>query len=190
MSLLEGARQGDPASDPGARGCLQQLLDDFRPPAMAAAGKVLASLGLGHEHTEEAYQRAVLRFLEVGIHSFRGEAAPRSYFVRVAISCALDLGREAARRTQLDRSPAPPWQAAPGEADTLLSAAEVRRRLSRCLQKLPELYARGVRRYYLEEAGDCAMCAAEQGISKAAFEKRLSRARKLLAQCIGEGSDG
>jgi len=157
---------------------------------MAAAGKVLSSLGLGREHTEEAFQRAVLRFIEVGIRNFRGEAAPRSYFVRVAISCALDLGREAARRKRLDRSPAPPWQASPGEVDELLSAAEVRRRLSRCLGKLPGHYAEGVRRYYLEEAGDCAACAAEQGISKAAFEKRLSRARRLLARCMEEGNDG
>lgn len=190
MRLLASVRQG---AEPTRSQSLELLLDDFRPAAMAAVGKVLASLGLGREHAEEAFQRAALRFIEVGVHSFRGDAAPRSYFVRVAISCALDLGREAARRRQLDRSPEPPWQAHPGgraRADVLLSAAAVRRRLSRCLERLPEQYQVGVRRYYLEEAGDCAACASELGISKAAFEKRLSRARRMLARCIGEGADG
>lgn len=188
MALLVRARRGD--GEERAQS-LRRLLDDFRPAAMAAVGKVLGSMGLGGEHGEEAFQRAALRFIEVGLEGFRGDSAPRSYFVRVAISCALDLGREAARRRQLDRSREPlPWQAIPGgDADpvTLLSAQEVRVRLSRCLERLPESYSRGVRRYYLEEAGDCASCAAEQGITKAAFEKRLSRARRMLARCIGEG---
>ena len=191
MRLLASVRQGD---EPARGQSLLLLLEDFRPAAMAAVAKVLASMGLGREHAEEAFQRAALRFIEVGVYSFRGDAAPRSYFVRVAISCALDLGREAARRRQLDRSPEPPWQAVPGGgragADVLLSAAQVRQRLSRCLKRLPKQYRAGVRRYYLEEAGDCAACAAELGISKAAFEKRLSRARRMLARCIGEGTHG
>ena len=123
--------------------------------------------------------------------SFKGEAAPRSYFVRIAISCALDQGREAARRQALERpGPPPPWQAVPGageQADALLSARQVRERLTHCLGLLPEHYRQSVRRYYLEEAGDCAACAQEQGVSKAAFEKRLSRARVMLARCVGRG---
>lgn len=191
MRLLRRAR-GERQPERGRS--LARLLADFRPAALAAIHKVLRSLGLGAEHAEEALQRAALRFIEVGVDSFRGEAAPRTYFVRIAVACALDIGREAARRQRLEKQrAAPPWLAGPAggvRADELLSAREVRRRLAGCLGKLAGPYRQSVRRYYLQEAGDCAACALELGISKAAFEKRLSRARVMLARCLEEGEHG
>ncbi len=191
LRLLRQVREGSAADRSEA---LARLLLDFRAPALATIHRVLRSLDIGPEHAEEALQRAALRFVEVGIEHFRGEAAPRTYFVRIAMACAVDLGREAARRQRLERpGPRPPWQLSPGAGqrpDALLSARQVRQRLARCIGKLPDLYRDGIRRYYLQEAGDLRACAAEQGITRAAFAKRLSRARVMLARCLEEEEHG
>jgi RNA polymerase sigma factor (sigma-70 family) len=179
-ALLEQARSG-------SRQALARLLDDFRGPAMAAIHKTLAACGVDGAHTEEAFQQATFKFIARGLSAYRGGAAPRSYFTRIAINAALDVTRRLARvahggvderRPELERLREP-------SAEERLSLAERRQALQICVEKLPEKYRRTVELYYLEEAGDCATCAELLGVSKAAFMQQLCRARAMLAQCLG-----
>lgn len=180
-ALVQRARGDDPVDGAAA---LQALLGDFRGPALAAAHKTLAACGVDGAHAEEVLQEAILKFLRRGLRDYRGAAAPRTYFVRIAVNAALDTARRLARTGELDetRPPAQLW-AAPS-AEEGLSAAQRRQALERCLEQLDGRYRRPVELYYLEEAGDCAVCGGALGISKSAFMQRLSRARIKLADCI------
>jgi len=173
---LARSRRGD-----GGVRALEQLLADFRAPALAAVHKALASCGIDGSHAEEALQQAVLKFVSVGLEAYRGSAAPRTFFVRIAINAALDVARRMARLRALDEvedlQPEP-------SAEERLSALETRRALELCIDGLPERYLRSVRLYYLEQAGDCAACAARLGITKEAFMQQLCRARSMLAECL------
>ena len=53
-----------------------------------------------------------------------------------------------------------------------------------CLDRLGERYRQSVELYYLAEAGDCAHCAEQSGVTATAFMQRLSRARIKLGQCL------
>lgn len=179
-ALLEQARSGSSEA-------LGRLLEDFRGPAMAAIHKTMAACGVDAAHAEEAFQQASFKFIAHGLSAYRGGAAPRSYFTRIAINAALDLTRRMARvahggvddrRPELERMRGP-------SAEDHLSMVETRRALEACVEKLPQRYRRSVQLYYLEEAGDCATCAELLGISKAAFMQQLCRARAMLAQCLG-----
>jgi len=184
-ALVETARSGAPAARARA---LAELLADFRAPALASVHKALASCGVDGGHAEEALQEAILKFLRGGLAAYKGEAAPRTYFVRIAINAALDTARRLARSAQLDEqrlsaavATASPWGAS---AEEQLGAAELRRALEACLERLTERYRRPVALYYLEELGDCARCGQQLGLSKSAFMQRLCRARALLADCL------
>jgi len=165
---------------------IQELLQDFRGPALAAIHRALATGGAGREHAEEAYQAAVLKYLESGLSRYRGEAAPRTYFVRIAINAALDLLRLLRREERLDReervevslvSPIQPQ-------DMRIQVAQERRALQECLERLPAILKEAVSLYYFEEAGDCEACAAALRAGRSAFEQRLHRGRLALADCL------
>jgi RNA polymerase sigma-70 factor, ECF subfamily len=182
-ALVEQALGADPSA---RRSAAERLLDDFRAPALAAIGKTLAACGVGREHAEEALQAAALKFLAAGLRRYRGGAAVRTYFVRIAINAALDLAR-AARRARsglevdaIDASLAPSASAAEGR----LQLEAERRALLECLEALSELLRRAIELYYLDEAGDCEVCAARLGVARNAFEQRLSRGRAALAECV------
>ena len=177
--LLEQARAG-------SREALARLLDDFRGPALAAIHKTLAACGVDAVHAEEALQEAIFKFIAHGLAAFRGGAAPRSYFTRIAINAALDLTRRHAREAHGgvdDRRPEL-RRLRGATAEERLSAEETRRALEVCVERLPERYRRSVTLYYLEEAGDCAGCARLSGVSRAAFMQQLCRARTMLADCL------
>jgi RNA polymerase sigma factor (sigma-70 family) len=178
--LLELVRCGDAAERERA---LALLLEDFRGPAMAAVYKALASCGVDAVHAEEALQEATLKFISVGVTAFKGEASPRTYFVRIALNAALDTARRLARTRGLDQLD-PGTQERVASAEEGLCAAEIRRALRHCIDLLPEPYRDSVRLYYLEEAGDCSTCGERVGTSKDAFMQRLCRARLMLADCI------
>jgi RNA polymerase sigma factor (sigma-70 family) len=120
------------------------------------------------------------------VAAFKGEASPRTYFVRIALNAALDTARRLARTRELDSSqPGQVGSQRPViDAEEGLCAAEIRRALQHCLDQLSEPYRSAVRLYYLEEAGDCAACGEMMGVSKDAFMQRLCRARVMLADCI------
>lgn len=162
------------------------LLEDFRGPAMAAVYKALASCGVDTAHAEEALQEAILKFISVGVTAFKGEASPRTYFIRIALNAALDTARRLARTRELDSSQIGPigTHRPVISAEEGLCAAEIRRALRHCIDHLSEPYRSSVRLYYLEEAGDCSTCGEMEGISKDAFMQRLCRARVMLADCI------
>jgi len=182
-ALLGQARAG---TNEERRRALERLLQDFRGPALAAVHKTLGACGVGAVHAEEALQQACFKFIAVGLQAYRGGAAPRTYFTRIAINAALDLTRRAARtahgglddwRVEAELPPAP-------TAEERIGGVEERLALEACLEQLPDRYRCSVQLYYLDEAGDCATCARLAGVSRAAFMQQLCRARTMLAHCI------
>lgn len=180
--LLERIRDAEGRERDSA---IAALIADFRGPAMAMIQRVLAGSAAGPQHAQDAWSRAVFRFLARGLDAYEGRAAPRSYFVRVAINAAIDelrrLGREQ-KEVELVQHETPV---------TLLETREEQRQLlrrievlQRCIEALPESTREPVRLYYLQQAGSCERCAASMGLSKGAFMQRLSRARRKLADCI------
>jgi DNA-directed RNA polymerase specialized sigma24 family protein len=180
--LVDEARDGAPAARAAAH---RALLADLRPFAMAVIHRALAAAGVGHEHAEEAFVQTSFRIFTTGLARYAGDAAPRSYFLRIALNCAIDVVRAVLR-------PPPPAEAGPADPapDPLAArlAAEEHERaveaLAACLAVLPPDCADAVRLYYLEEAGTCAACAAVVGVAPLAFMKRLERARARLARCV------
>lgn len=177
--LLERAASPVPEE---RRAALAELLADCRGPALAAVHRALAACGAERGLADEALQEATLKLLAGGLQAFRGQAAPRTYFVRIAINAALDAARRGARRRELsglaDRLPAGP------SAEEQLAAAQLRDALLRCLEELPPRYRQSVGLYYFEEIGDCASCARSAGVSREAFMQQISRARQRLADCL------
>jgi RNA polymerase sigma factor (sigma-70 family) len=177
--LLERAASALPEE---RRAALEELLADCRGPALAAVHRVLAACNADHGLAEEALQEATLKLLAGGLQAFRGQAAPRTYFVRIAINAALDAVRRRVRRRELgdlaDRLSAGP------SAEEQLADAQLRDALLRCLEELPPRYRQSVALYYLDEIGDCATCARCAGVSREAFMQQISRARQRLADCL------
>jgi len=184
--LISLAREGDPQERRRALAC---LLLDFRGPALAVIHRTLASAGLGREHAEEIFQAAVLKFLNVGLSSYRGAAAPRTLFVRIALNCALDLLRLRSRERALPDSGASEEAPSP-DAAAQLDARQLREALESCLAELSEALRTAIMAYYLEERGDCATCAAHLGVARNTLEQRLSRGRLALADCVRRKTDG
>jgi RNA polymerase sigma factor (sigma-70 family) len=190
---------------------LEQLLDDFRRPAMAAVMRVLHGVGVGSEHADEAWGRALFKFYTRGLAAFEGRAnapgrqaaAPRSYFVRLAINAAVDICRQLAR-SQRSAEPTVAGERArpaPGQSAAVATPAEqIEARqgalselaqleaLRSCVEALPPRYGEPVVLYYLDQLGSCETCAARIGISKSSFMQRLSRARRKLADCVSARS--
>ena len=104
LQLVERARRGDERQRERA---LAALLEDFRGAAMAVIHRALAAAGVGREHAEEAWLQAAFKFYSVGLERFAGRAAPRSYFVRMALNSAIDIVRAQSRQAPLDE-PAQP----------------------------------------------------------------------------------
>lgn len=180
--LLERARSG-PASE-RARS-LEQLLADFRGPALAAIHKTLTSCGVDAGHAEEALQEAIFKFIGAGIAAYRGGAAPRTYFTRIAINAALDVGRRMSREHFAGLGGVDEGELAVSpSAEQGISAQQTRRALEACIEDLPARYRAAIQLYYLEEAGDCATCAGQAGVSREAFMQQLCRARVMLARCL------
>lgn len=182
--LLERARGSEGREREAA---LSALIADFRPQAMAMIQRVLAGSAAGPQHAQDAWSRAVLRFISRGVDAYAGRAAPRSYFVRMAINAAIDELRRLGRETT-------PVEVVASETPmSLLEARQAEKQLlgrvealRRCIEALPESYREPVTLYYLGEAGSCARCATQLGMTKSTFMQRLSRARRKLADCIRE----
>lgn len=183
QALLELASAGTPRQ---RRDALDTLLDDFRGPAMAVIHKTLAAHGASQGHADSVLQEAVVKFLARGLGSFRQEAAPRSYFCRIAINAALDTCRRQSRAGAGQGAQAV-GPATPEGPEAALLRREGARRLMICLGRLAEHYRLAVEAFYLEERGDAAACAGRAGISVQAFWQRLSRARVMLADCMRRG---
>lgn len=213
MSLLDGSAQrrlleiarSEAATVEERQAALGELLADFQRPALAAISRVLAGVGAGAEHADEAWARAVFRFYTRGLEAFAGRAkapdrpaaAPRSYFVRLAINAAVDVCRQLARQpregeAKVDLVQAPDQPPAPTPIEALeareLALTQLREleALRRCIASLPPKYRQPVQLYYLSQVGSCEVCAAQLGLRKDAFMQRLSRARRQLASCVGE----
>jgi RNA polymerase sigma factor (sigma-70 family) len=178
LSLVEAARSG---TAPQRAAAVQELLADFRPFAMAVIDRTLAAAGVGREHAEDAWLQATFRLYTTGLTSFAGDAAPRSYFLRIALHAAIDVVRDVLRR------PPPAVETTADPVGERLEAEEHVRALEAlrlCLTTLTDEHAEAVRLYYLEETGACKTCAARVGISTLAFMKRLERARAHLQRCV------
>ena len=185
QELLERARVGTPGQ---RREALEALLDDFHGPAMAVIHKTLAAHDVGQEHADSVLQQATVKFLARGLRDYRQDAAPRSYFYRIAINAALDTCRRVSRsRGQVGLVEA----VMPGRSEgpeAALLRREGAQRLLACLERLAEHYRLAVELFYLDEVGDAATCAGRVGISVQAFWQRLSRARVMLADCMRRGA--
>jgi RNA polymerase sigma factor (sigma-70 family) len=177
--LLRQILEGGPEA---RRLALGRFLDDCRGPALCAVHRTLAACGADRRLAEEALQEATLKLLAGGLQAFRAEAAPRTYFVRIAINAALDAVRRQLRRRELGALEQQPVMAATAEEQ--LAAVELREALRRCLDELPHRHRESVGLYYLEEVGDCAACARAAGVSRDAFMQQISRARQRLADCL------
>jgi RNA polymerase sigma-70 factor, ECF subfamily len=178
------ARARDSGDAEERRRATLELLDDFRAPALAVIHKTLRASGLDRSSVEDVFQAAALRFIASGIASYRGDASPRSYFLRIALHAALDQLR--ARRRE-PRGPDELQDVADpgGSVEQRLQLRREREALEACLRELPASLARAVALYYFEQLGDCARCAEALGVRRNAFEQRLSRARTWLAGCVG-----
>lgn len=181
LELLEQARAGTAAE---RRDALDTLLADFRAPAMAVIHKTMAAHGVGPDHADGVLQEATVKLLARGLDAFRGQAAPSTYFCRVAINAALDTCRRMAARPEPDRVE----PARPEGPEAALLRQEGARLLWACMRRLADHYRLAVELFYLEEAGDAATCAARAGVSVQAFWQRLCRARAMLADCVRRGA--
>jgi RNA polymerase sigma factor (sigma-70 family) len=169
----------------GSKEALAELLDDFRRPALKLVHQTLGAARMGPEHADEILAQAALRFQQTALRTFNGRAAPRTYFVRVAINCAIRL-ISAQPRAELSEDMLPvesPEEKllaleTDAERDRMLAA------LRQCVAELPPSYRRVVQLYYLEQHGTCEACARRLRISKSAFMQRLSRARRMLAAAV------
>ena len=182
-ALVEQARS---ASGEQRERALVELLADFRGPALAAIHKTLMACGVDTSvYAEEALQQATFKLIEVGLEAYRGAAAPRTYFTRIAINAALDLARRLARVAHVTpgEGGVEPEHGAP-TVDQRIDGRRRRLALAACMEQLSRRYHESVRLYYLEQAGDCATCARLRGVSRAAFMQHLCRARAMLADCI------
>jgi RNA polymerase sigma factor (sigma-70 family) len=180
QQLLEQILDGTPEE---RRRALERFLADCRGPALAAVHRTLAACGADRNLAEEALQEATLKLLAGGLAAFRRQAAPRTYFVRIAINAALDAVRRRVRRREV--APADEGRLpVSASAEEQLAAAQLRQALLLCLEELPPRYRQSVALYYLDELGDCSACARAAGVSRDAFMQQLSRARQRLADCI------
>ncbi len=184
-ALLERARTGTPRQ---RREATAALLHDFHDAAMAVIHRTLAAHGVGGEQARSVLQAAIVKFLARGLADYRGDAAPRSYFCRIAINAALDTCRRSSRTHAVGAAKESAQRAGPEGPEAALLRREGARLLWRCLERLAERYRLAVELFYLEEVGDAATCARRAGISVQAFWQRLSRARVMLADCVRRGA--
>lgn len=169
------------------------LLDDFRAPAMSVIHRALATANLGADHADEAFSQAMFKFQQVGLERFAGRAAPRTYFIRMALNCTVDVMRRMSRHTAKSETSVQDAEAvlANGsleeqlvDREEQLERTDLLRAMSDCVGQLADSYRRPVVLYYLEQAGSCEACAEQLGMAKLTFMQRLSRARKKLALCL------
>ncbi len=197
MALLHTAVSGNRREREGA---FAQLLNDFRPYALAVIHRTLAAASVGSEHAEEALLQASFKFYFVGLEHFRHQASPRSYFVKIALCAAIDVVRELKRRARMESNAhaadvsSTAYEASP-EMQILIAEERSSKNLKlatlrHCFDELNESYRLPVKMYYLDRYGRCEECARKLGISKQAFEKRLSRARERLASCMAQKLKG
>lgn len=191
LTLLRQARAGDAAA-------MRRLLDDFRPPAMAVVKRTLEAGNVGPDHAGEALAEATANFQQTSWCG--GRASPRTYFVRIAVNCAITIIRRQAREVSLGlvvaqapERPLPRVAVAVTTPESLLVEREDDAEHSRllatlrsCVADLAPVYRDAVQLYYLDQAGSCAECAARLGIKEGAFMQRLSRARRMLAGAISQ----
>ncbi len=175
--------------DATGRAALARLLEDFTVPATAVIRRTLGRHAVD-DRVADVLQTAALRFIATGLKAYSGQAAPRTYFLRIAINAAVDALRAgerpgAATGEQLDEArmsaPAPDAETSLGDLQQHLALREA---LGHCLDRLAASYREAVDLYYLEPRGGCARCAELAGISATAFMQRLSRARAQLGACL------
>jgi len=180
--MVRKARQGDPDA-------FRHLVEEHLPRLWKVIWRILRA----REDTEDVVQEVFLAAYRA-LPAFRGASSVSTWLHRIAVTRALNHRDTAAERI---RRASEPWEGPQGEeiraaegseAATplrLLEADELRRRVARCLDKLPVpwravLALRDVENLSYEEMAQAL------GIAVGTVRSRLARARTALRGCVRE----
>jgi RNA polymerase sigma-70 factor (ECF subfamily) len=181
-ALVDRARAGD-------RAAFERLVSLHVDRVWSLVWRVLRH----REDTEDVVQEVFLTAWR-GLEGFRGEARLATWLQTIAVSRALN---HRARSAERQRRAALPLDGSEAEAAAdprpaasplrLLEAADLRRRLGRCLDRLPEAW-RAV--LALRDGGTQPYdaIAASLGLALGTVRSRLARARLALRDCLEGGS--
>ena len=189
--MLARAQSGDSRA-------FRQLVDCHMPQVWRVVWRVLRH----QEDTEDVVQEVFLA-AHRGLSTFRGESRLSTWLHRIAVNRALNhrsLAAERVRRASatLDLDPGEP-EGRPGDPPgaTLaatspspleeLEAQELRRRLARCLRKLPALW-RAALALRDGESLSYQEIAERMNVALGTVRSRLARARLALRRCIEEAA--
>jgi len=142
------------------------------------------------EDAEDVVQETFLSAL-VHLHTFRGEAAFRTWLLRLAVNEALTILRRRRRRaldlaeeiTEGAHEQALARMNPVKTPEELLTENESRSRMERLIARLTEPYRRTMRLWACESRS-VAEISSELGITEGAVKTRLHRARARLAQYL------
>ena len=159
----------------GDRECARRLLELVGPDVARA---VAGTLGASDRDRDDVVQEALVGFLQA-LPAFRGQCSLRGFAMRIATRRAFDLLRRRGRRERANRGGDAPTEVADPFSAT--AAAQLLRRLRRCLRGLPPEQAeavllRWVLGHSLAEVADIT------GVPSNTVRSRLRLARKVLAR--------
>lgn len=146
----------------------------------------LAVTRTGNVHdAEDVLQEVFLRYIRAG-KTYRDEEHRKAWLIRCAINCARSLKTSAWSR----RRGGEPDESA-GAEDPRLREIETRSEVYGAVLKLPERYRIAIHLFYYEDLS-VARIAEILGVGESAVKSRLSRARAMLRETLGEeiGQDG
>jgi RNA polymerase sigma-70 factor (ECF subfamily) len=153
---------------------------------LATARRFAGSEDEAQDVVQEAFGRA---FKALG--DFRADAQLSTWLHRIVVNAALMRRRAAGRRPETslddllptfdgDGHHVNPIPALPDDPETLVGRAQVRRKLRRCIEELPEIYRTVLILRDVEDL-DTAEAAAILCVSENTVKVRLHRARQALA---------
>jgi len=137
--LVERCRAGDEAA-------FTELVDRYKD---LVFGLVVRLVG-DRQRAEDLAQEAFLR-IHRGLPYFRGEASLSTWIYRIVVNlCAQERGRRAPEVSLDERSDTGRLRAEPSQADRSFSDLELKDRLSKALDQLPDNYRVLVAAHYLD----------------------------------------
>jgi RNA polymerase sigma-70 factor (ECF subfamily) len=177
--MLAALRDGDARA-------WEDLVRRHAPRMLATARRFSRSEDEAEDVVQEAFAQAFK-----ALATFRAEAQLSTWLHRIVVNAALMRRRAAGRRPETslddllpafesDGHHASPIPSLPDDPESLVGSAEVRAKLRRCIDGLPETYRTVVLLRDIEEL-DTAEAAAVLGVTETAVKVRLHRARQALA---------
>jgi RNA polymerase sigma-70 factor (ECF subfamily) len=165
-------------------------------PRMLATARRFAR---GEDEAEDVVQEAFAQAFKA-LKSFRADAQISTWLHRIVVNAALMRRRSASRRPETslddllptfdsDGHHASPIPTMPDDPESLVGRAEVRIKIRRCIDELPESHRTVILLRDIEEL-DTAETAEILGVSENAVKVRLHRARQALATLFSSALAG